>query len=180
MFTPMITLQDPATSDMVCVAYDGTSTPDQLGYAGWTIVCTQDGLPPEGGVIENGAWVVPLATLQDRAWEQVKAIREETLLTATTPFGIAQTDTDSMVKINGSVSMAMLAKQSATAYSATFTLADNSTVDMDADQMISFGVAVGTHVADVYARGRDLRDAIYAATTADDLAAIDLTSGWPS
>jgi hypothetical protein len=135
------------------------------GYSGWTVSASQD-------------WPT-LAMLQQVAWAQVKAIRAEKLLLAPTPFGTAQSDIESMVKINGLVSMAMLAKQSAAAYSEVFTLADNSEVTLSADQMIGFGVAVGQHIAAVHARGRELRAAIDAAADQAALAAIDVTTGWP-
>jgi hypothetical protein len=133
-------------------------------YEGWEVVC--DGFP--------------LAKLQDEAWERVKYVREQKLQLSPTDFGTAQTDIASMVKINGLSTMATIAKANDAPFSEVFTMADNSEVTLDADQMIGFGVEVGTHIAAVHARGRDLRAAIYAeGVTADDLAALDLEAGWP-
>jgi hypothetical protein len=172
--TMMVTLRDPDTGAIRTVPSDETA-----GYDSWEIVCEHDGPPPEGAVIQDGTWVVPLTVLQDRAWETVKGIREEKLRVAPTSFGVAQTDLESMAKINGLVSMAMLATQSGAPFAETFTMADNSEVDMDAGQMIQFGLAVGTHIAAVHAKARDLRRAIYEATR-EELPTIDLVDGWPS
>jgi hypothetical protein len=120
-----------------------------------------------------------MATVRAAAWEKVKGIRATRLLLSPTPFGAAQTDVESMVKINGLVSMAMLAKGSGQAFSETFTMADNSEVPMDADQMIAFGVSVGSYIAATHARSRALYAEIQAAPTAEEVEAIDLNAGWP-
>lgn len=130
---------------------------------------------PEGleEVDEKGNIFVPLASLQDAAWEKAKAAREDKLAMAVTPFGPAQTDLESMVKINGLVSMALIAKGAGLPFQETFTMADNTEVSMDADQVIRFGVAVGQHVAGVYAWAREQRAAIYAAdATLDSVDAV--------
>ena len=49
---------------------------------------------------------------------------------------------------------------------------------MTAAQMIQFGVEVGSHIAAVHARGRELRSAIMAATTAEEINGIDVEAGW--
>src|SRR5207237_3785213 len=107
-------------------------------------------------------------------------IRSAHLQLAPTPLGTAQTDLESLVKINGLVSMAMLAKSAGQPFGETFTMADNSEVPLTADQMIGFGTAVGAHIAAVHARGRELRAAINAAATAEEIASIDLETGWPA
>jgi hypothetical protein len=122
----------------------------------------------------------PVEPLQAQKWEAVKALRAEKLLLAPTPFGVAQADTESKENISGLVQMATIAKAAAAPFSEVFTMADNSEVEMDADQMIGFGVAVGQHISAVHARGRELRAAIYAeGVTSDNLAALDITTGWP-
>jgi uncharacterized protein YaiE (UPF0345 family) len=165
----LITLRNPATGEQVLVDEAVLTAPEDAPedwaspYEGWDKI--GDGLP--------------IADLQAEAWGRVKAIRGARLQLAETTFGTAQADLESMVKINGLVSMAMLAEQSSSAFAETFTMADNSEVELDAGQMLSFGVQVGQHIAAVHARGRDLRAAIDAASSAADLAGIDLEVGWP-
>lgn len=158
----MATLRDPDTDDLVRVP----EADDYEGYPDWSVVAVEE-------------WPT-LGMLQAEAWGRVKAIRADKLLVAPTDFGTAQTDLESMVKINGLVSMAMLAKQASQPFAETFTMADNSEVELNADQMIGFGVEVGRHIAAVHARGRELRAEIDAASSADELEAIDLEAGWPS
>jgi hypothetical protein len=122
----------------------------------------------------------PVEPLQAEKWEAVKAVRAAKLLLAPTPFGTAQADTESKENISGLVQMATIAKSAGAPFSEVFTMADNSEVEMSADQMIGFGVAVGRHISAIHARGRELRAAIYAeGVTAEDLAALDITTGWP-
>jgi hypothetical protein len=136
----------------------------ESAYADWTVIA-------EG---------VALDIQQAEAWEHVKATREAKLQLAETDFGTAQTDVASMVKISGLVQMATIAKAAEAPFSEVFTMADNSEVTLDADQMIGFGVEVGTHIAAVHARGRELRAAIFAEDiTTEGLASIDLEAGWP-
>lgn len=123
-------------------------------------------------------------TLEQRQadlWDEVKAKREiiETG-TAPTPLGAVQIDEQSKLKINGLVTMAMLAEQQAQTFSEEFTIADNSVVALDAPATIAMGVAVGQFVSDTYARARELRDAIDAATDIAGLEAIDIETGWPA
>jgi hypothetical protein len=167
----IVTVRSPEGEEIQVSAAD-LARPEDLpenvewesAYEGWEVVC--DGFP--------------LAKLQDEAWERVKYIREQKLQLAPTDFGTAQSDVASMVKISGLVQMAIIAKGAAQPFSEVFTMADNSEVTLDADQMIGFGIEVGTHIAAVHSRGRELRAAIYAEDmTADDLAAIDLEAGWP-
>lgn len=141
-------------------------------------------------VEEDGAWVQqwavePLPVEQAKAvlWARAKDIRESMAdapgSMATTSFGTVQVDAKSKQNINGLVTMALIAKGAGATFSEPFTLADNSTVVLDADQMIGLGVAVGQHVADVYSRARELRAAIDAAADAEALAEIDIAAGWP-
>lgn len=99
--------------------------------------------------------------------------------TAPTPFGVANSDMDSRGKINGLVTMALIAKSMNAPFEQGFTLADDSTVMLDANETIGLGVAVGTFVSAVHIRARALKDAIAAAATVEDLAAIDITADWP-
>jgi hypothetical protein len=139
------------------------------GYDGWTVVDANTNDPRT------------LAERQADLWEAVKAKREiiETG-TAPTPSGAVQIDEQSKLKINGLVTMAMLADQQAQPFSEDFTIADNSVVTLDAAATIAMGVAVGQFVSDTYARARELRDAIEAATDVANLEAIDIDTGWPT
>lgn len=125
----------------------------------------------------------PLADLKLAKWGSVKAIRDALEngpnAAAPTPFGAVDCDDTSKIKINGLVVMAQIAIANSAPFSETFTLADNSTVQLSATQMIQMGLAVGQYVSQVHARARTLREAVEAAADAGELAAIDITTGWP-
>jgi hypothetical protein len=53
-----------------------------------------------------------------------------------------------------------------------WTLADNSTVPLSAEQMMSVGLALGNHVGTVHAKGRELRERLYAANSIEGIEAI--------
>lgn len=101
--------------------------------------------------------------------------------TAATPIGGKRADANdtSKVKINGLVSMAMLAKTNNTPFAVNFTFADNDQVLLNADQMVAVGVAVGSHVINCHEHATTLKAAIEATETMADLEAIDVMAGWP-
>lgn len=56
---------------------------------------------------------------------------------------------------------------------------DNSLVSMDAPTVIDFAKALAAHKSACIFNARALKDAIAAAETVEDVAAIDITVGWP-
>lgn len=115
-----------------------------------------------------------------RLWDEVKALRDaKETAPAVTPLGLADSDERSKTKVLGLVLMALLAKQSGAPFAEEFTMADNTIVMLDADQAILLGMSLGQNVSQIHARGRVLRAEIEAASSFADLAAIDITLGWP-
>jgi hypothetical protein len=96
-----------------------------------------------------------------------------------TPLGRMDTDADSQRKVNGSVTMALIAQAAGQPFAIDWTMADNSSVTHDAAAMIAAGVAVGLHVSACHANGVALKAAIDAATDVVELAAVDIEEGWP-
>lgn len=132
----------------------------------------------EGSPYFGGQLVVDasgsLEVAKARAWTAIKAKRavvEEGSFTYA--GGSYQAD---KVRINGAVQLAVLAKTSGSAYSETWTLTDNTTRQLDADQVIALGVALGQFVSGVYATGRALRERINQAATIEAVSVL----GWPA
>lgn len=126
-----------------------------------------------GGVLvedRNGT----LQAAKDRAWSSIKAAR------AVAEQGNFIYDDGSyqadIMRINGAVQLATLAKSSGAAYSETWTLTDNTTRQLNADQVIGLGIALGQYVSSQYATGRALRVAINEAATIEAVNAIR----WPA
>lgn len=97
-----------------------------------------------------------------------------------TPLGRVQTDTKSQSFINGASSMALMAKMTGAPFSIIWTMADNTNVEHDADQMLGLGSAVGQFINACHQNLIALRAAIDAAEDAETLDAIDLEGGWPT
>lgn len=113
-------------------------------------------------------------------WEEARAYRDQRVDGGCiTALGRVDTDADSQRKIVGAVTAAMIAKQAGAAFSIDWTMADNSVVTHTADQLISMGMAVTAFLSACQRAGTAIRDAIDAAISADALAAIDITIGYP-
>ncbi len=111
-------------------------------------------------------------------WEQVKANREALMtLGAPTPYGVFNSDSESRVNIMGA---ALAAELSPTDFVITWTKADNTTVELDANAMKTVALTVFAFVATVHGAARNLREAIDQATTVEQLLMIDVLAGWPS
>jgi hypothetical protein len=117
--------------------------------------------------------VPTLAALQLAKWQEVKRQR------SAAEFGGVQwdgstfdSDETSQRRIGGAVQLATLALAAQQEFSIAWTLADNTVRVLSGADMIAVGLALGAHVAAQHQRARVLRAAIDAATSADELAAI--------
>lgn len=96
-----------------------------------------------------------------------------------TPLGRMDTTPDSQRKINGSVTMAVVAQVAGAPFLKLWTMENNSEVAHDAPAMIAAGVAVGTYVSAVHAHAVAMKAQVDAAEDIAALDAIDITQGWP-
>lgn len=139
--------------------------PLEFSATGW---CYRD-----GEVVPSVPLPPTFAVLKTQKWEEIKEARDRCEAGGcSTSHGRAQTDEASQRKSAGASLMATIAISAGEPYSITWTMEDNSDVTLDAQGMIGLGVAIGQHVADCHARGRELRALIDAATTAEQLDAI--------
>lgn len=81
-------------------------------------------------------------------------------------------DEHSVALLQMTLSGAQLALQTQAPFSVTWTLADNSTRDLGAADMLGVMQALGAHVGAMYAKGRERRAAVQAAAAPIDLEAI--------
>lgn len=102
-------------------------------------------------------------------WDEIKAER------SAEEFGefiwgdyVFQCDEVSQRRIQGAVQLAAINPD----FSIDWTLADNSVVNLNAQNMIDVGVTLASHVSACHGRGRILRSEIDAATTQEELEAI--------
>lgn len=118
----------------------------------------------------------PSKTLEEaraEKWAEMKRRRSELEFGGFAWEGVVfDSDAISVQKISSAVQLAVLAQMAGQPFDIDFTVADNSVVTLDASQMIAVGLALGTHVQAVYARGRVKRAAIEAAPTVAEVDAI--------
>ena len=104
-----------------------------------------------------------LQELKDQKWADIKAEREQANAAGFTWSGhIFDSDPAAVTKISGAVQMASIL---GSAYSVDWTLADNSTITLNAGEMVQVGLALGMHINSNHEHARNLRATIEAATT---------------
>jgi hypothetical protein len=122
------------------------------------------------------AWSDPrtLADLKADKWGQIKAARAAEEFGGFTLNGqVFDSDAISQSRIQGAVLLATLATSAGLPYSITWTLADNTTVDLDAQGMMAVGIALGQHVSGSHSKARELRAQIEAAESKEALDSIE-------
>lgn len=134
-----------------------------------------------GGPFEGGALISPtmgdFAIARARLKQAIKELRNQADWGGCdTPSGRIDSDAASQLKINGAVSLALVLGES---FTVNWRMSDNSIVTLDAPAMIAIGIAVATKVAACQLRKNALDAEVAAAETLEDLAAIDIYSGWP-
>lgn len=116
------------------------------------------------------SWVTSLADLQAAQWALIKADRalaEEG--TFTWEGHVIQAD---KARIGGASTAALAAQTLNVPYVDVWTLADNTTIPVNAQDILSMGMALVQHVSSCYAKARALRVLIDNATTPEGVASI--------
>lgn len=115
----------------------------------------------------------PLETIKRQKWMEIKQARD--LLefgTFAWNGNIFDGDQLSQQRIGQAAQQAMLAKASEIAYTQEWTLHDNTTIVLSADDMISIALAMGEHINTAHSKARLLRNQLDAATTPEEVSAI--------
>lgn len=145
----------------------------------WLTNTEVDGNPFINGVIvaDNSQ---TLQTIQERTWDKIKVKRSFYEYNGFyTPLGRFDSNEESMRRISASTTSAMVAKSNGETFLIEWTLSNNSVVSLDADQMISVGVAAVRHVTETHDFARMLRTLIDNATTVEELKSVE-DKIWPS
>ncbi|QIB67180.1 DUF4376 domain-containing protein [Kineobactrum salinum] len=115
---------------------------------------------------------VPLEELKERKWEEMKRHRSAEEFGEFTWNGLVfDADKVSQARIQGSVQLASLIP----GFEVTWTLKDNSTVDLTALDLEEVGIALGMSTMTAHAKGKSVRAMIMAATTAAEVELVE----WP-
>jgi hypothetical protein len=134
--------------------------------------------------VPTRTWVTEPFTLEDAqtiCWARAQVYREQQKESGcNTASGRVQTNADSQRIISGAVQAADLSKRYGQPFSMNFTMADNSVVALTADEMIALGLAVAARISACHDVGTGIRDAINAATTAEEAFAVPYQAGYPA
>lgn len=168
------------------VSYD--STPDSLNDRIYEIVPLKPNRPPSAveEVQDDGTIVLNPALVRRAKWLEAKGTRERL------EFGVAeiafggnqiavQVDERSRLRINSLAVAALAAKALEAEFSEEFTLADNSTVTLDADGMLNLARQVAKWTRQLHENARALREKIEDTDRSmQGLNRLALHKGWPS
>jgi len=169
--TPCGCIAVPGLHDSLCRRFD---------FESGQVVAWQPPAPPATAMLtwvwdeasERWQPVPTLASHQAAAWARIKAARADAE-TAPITVGLYTFDADgsSQQRIAGAVQMASLAVAAGQGadFSISWTLADNTTANLSASEIIDVGLSLGQQISAAHARSRVLRAQIDAATSADEL-----------
>lgn len=127
-----------------------------------------------GGTIDTDADELTLAKLTKQRLLRERRDALEFSNVEVEGVGVIATDVASQRLLTGAAVLALIASQAQQPFSLEWTLADLSSVQLNAIQVISCSVAVGTHVAGVFAAHRAAASAVEAATTLEEMNAVSL------
>ena len=146
---------------------------DPIGSLERALAAQPDGLFAGATYVADAA-VDDIETARACKWADIKAERDRLECGGFDMPGIGRfdSDADSRARIVGAVTAAKIAQDASQPFNVEWTLADNTTVMLDADQVISVGFAMLTHSTSTHEKGRNLRSAIVAAEDAESLDAI--------
>ncbi len=123
----------------------------------------------------NKVWMDPRTLDQMKAaqWEAIKDARWDYLTSPlVTPYGTFDCSMAAQTNITNAIMLLQNLAALGTPGSVNFTLADNTTVNLDAAQMVQVGLLMGAQVQEAYDRGIAKRAVIAAATTAAGVQAV--------
>jgi hypothetical protein len=115
-------------------------------------------------------WVLPLPAAKAVQWALIKASRDAA--ENGTFVWNGHTLAADKERINGAATGAIVAQAAGATFSDVWTLADNTTIPVTAQDILSMGMALVQHVSACHARGRALRALIDNATTPEEVASI--------
>lgn len=153
--------------------YDLTGC-ELIDLSGAALDAGQKGFPLE---YSDGTVRPRLDDMRLRARARINAEREARKdAGCDTPAGFVDTDPASRANVTEAATAAMIAQASAAPFAITWTLFDNSTVDLDAAGTIAMSMAVLAHITAVHDTATALKAAIDAAETAEAIDAVI----WPA
>jgi hypothetical protein len=149
-------------------------------YEGWPVIATFYGELYEHHEIVDGKVVPLLDPYKAEARADINAKRDERQVSvAPTPFGDVNIDAKSRSLIAEMVTAALAAKALNGPFSRTWTMVDDSSVELDADKALQLSLAVSEYTSTVHEHSRTLKGKVEDAKSLTSLRRIRLEDGWP-
>lgn len=155
------------------VPFDAVDVSDVFGSIEKYLTTSEGDL--QGGTYVPYVSETPLEDAKAKKWAQIKGdrVRAEDAGFEVPSLGVFQSDNESRQKIVGAGLAAKIAKDDGKPYTVDWTLADNSVISLNAEQMIEVGQDLLVYLDGVHQRSRRLYGLIEAATTVEDVEAIN-------
>lgn len=133
-----------------------------------------EGVWSGGTYIHDAAPVTDIENVRAIRWSHIKSERDtrESSGFDVLNLGRFDSDADSRNRIIGAVTAAKIAVDADRDYRLNWTLQDNSTVQLDADQVIAVGFALLTHIDAIHQHSRNLYARIQEAATTEEINAV--------
>lgn len=150
-----------------CAAVEDPPSTNMYYQDGWVEMPPQPSLYHSFDFVEK-QWVDPrsLDDIKVHKWEEIKSLRDQL------EFGGFEFEGN--VYDSDQVSQGRIMGAASAGVDQVWTLADNTTVELTAQQLKELYIALQSHIANAHERGRVARQAIYEATTAEQVEAIEL------
>ncbi|MFX8461536.1 DUF4376 domain-containing protein [Acinetobacter baumannii] len=149
-----------------CVALDDPPYPNMFYQGGWVEMPAQPS-PYHIFDYETKKWVDnrSLEDVKRHKWEQIKQIRDQ--------YEFGGFEFENKLYDSDQVSQGRIMGAAAAEVDQTWTLADNSTVELTAQQLKELYAALQAHIAGVHERGRIARQKIETALTYEEIEAVN-------
>lgn len=146
--------------------------------------CVFDWLTGNGGFFSGGQVIADQPELDKSKITRkvnVERIRNARIAEGcTTPFGIVDTDPESVRNIMAAYQASTLALMTQSPFSTTWRMQNNTFQTMDATGMVAIGNAVLARVTACYERSWALKALVDDAESIEDIDAIGFETGWPA
>lgn len=144
----------------------------------WDWITGTAGLFPGGQILEEAD---DLENARKIALHRIERLRDGHIAGGVSvgELGVFQTDPRSTENIMGAVQVALIKYVLQQPFVVNFKRLDNTNASMNAAQTFEVGLTLAGLRGAIYERSWELKDLVDAATTVEEINAIDLTAGWP-
>lgn len=145
----------------------------------WNWITGVDGLFPDGQILEEAD---DLENTRKMALHRIERLRDGHVAGGLSipGLGTIQTGSRHTENIMGAINVAVIKHIRQQPFVVNFKMLDDTFVTLGAEQAFDVGLALASLRGQIYERSWELKDLVDAATTVEEINAIDLEAGWPA